>query len=106
MPAFLKENIINLNNISFHFEVIENNLKHVLNLYCLKVRKNVHLYLKFVGYNSGVYKKRMLNDPVMADFPANVVTMEAIFALLSPPRKKNNFSVLKDYKLSIYTVNS
>lgn len=47
---------------------------------------NIIPYLRFVGYNSGVYKKRVLNDPVMADFPANVVIMEAIFALLSVPK--------------------
>lgn len=56
---------------------------------------NIIPYLRFVGYNSGVYKKRALNDPVMADFPANVVIMEAIFALLSVP-KGNNISLLKN----------
>lgn len=49
------------------------------------------MYLKFVGYNSGVNRKRVLNDPEMADFPRNVVTTEAICIWLFPS-KRNTYS--------------
>lgn len=45
------------------------------------------MYLKFVGYNSGVNRKRVLNDPEMADFPRNVVTTEAICIWLFPSKE-------------------
>lgn len=42
--------------------------------------------LRFVGQSSGVQRNRVLNDPVMAIFPAKVVTTDASSILLSPPR--------------------
>lgn len=56
---------------------------------------NIILYFRFVGYNFGVYKKRMLNDLVMVDFLVNVVIMEVIFVLLLV-FKGNNIFLLKN----------
>lgn len=56
---------------------------------------NIILYFRFVGYNFGVYKKRVLNDLVMVDFLVNVVIMEVIFVLLLV-FKGNNIFLLKN----------
>lgn len=56
---------------------------------------NIILYFRFVGYNFGVYKKRVLNDLVMVDFLVNVVIMEVIFILLLV-FKGNNIFLLKN----------
>lgn len=56
---------------------------------------NIILYFRFVGYNFGVYKKRVLNDLVMVDFLVNVVIMEVIFVLLLV-FKGNNIFFLKN----------
>lgn len=56
---------------------------------------NIILYFRFVGYNFGVYKKRVLNDLVIVDFLVNVVIMEVIFVLLLV-FKGNNIFLLKN----------
>lgn len=59
---------------------------------------NIILYFRFVGYNFGVYKKRVLNDLVMVDFLVNVVIMEVIFVLLLVFKGNNIFLIkIKNY---------
>ena len=45
-------------------------------------------YLKFVGYNSGVHKNIVLNDPVIPNFPMKLNTTDAFSKLLFLPRQK------------------
>lgn len=44
-----------------------------------------NIYLIFVGYSSGVYRKMVLNDPVMAILPIKVNTVEHITKAPLPP---------------------
>lgn len=52
---------------------------------------NIYLeYLRLVGYNSGVNRKSVLNDPVTDIFPANVVITESKISVSSPSVKETN----------------
>lgn len=44
-------------------------------------------FLRLVGYNSGVNRKSVLNDPVTDIFPANVAITESKISVSSPSEK-------------------
>jgi hypothetical protein len=48
----------------------------------------VHTYLKFVGYNSGVHKNIVLNDPDIPNFPMKLNITDAVSKLLFLARQK------------------
>ena len=50
---------------------------------------NVYSYLIFVGYSSGVVKKIVLNDPVIAILPMRVNTVEVIIIPWFPAEREN-----------------